>query len=266
MLDDAAWLKQFLDALVAVPTSASPSLPLMQETSPADSTQPEPAFRIAPVLSAPALAKLSITADLLRRLGVHDADAWAPLLAGSCAAHGTTSPRCVAAFLANIMVETGRLSTLVENLNYTPQALLKQWPKRFSAATAQALGRSPGHSADQRGIAEAAYGGRLGNGPPGSGDGWLYRGRGLIQLTGKTNYQKFASRIGMPLEKLPAYLETRPGAADSAAAYWMRAGCNGPAEAGDIEQVRLLVNGGTIGLAEVRENYRAACKLLGVAP
>lgn len=275
MSDDAAWLELFLSALTRVSSPATqplataapaalPSpdpLPTDQRTAPPR----DPPIRVAAVLPATATAKLAINPALLRQLGAHDADAWAPILATACAAHGITTPRRLAAFLANILVETGGLARLTESLNYRSDVLLKQWPKRFTAASAQRLGRTADHPADQRGIAEAAYGGRLGNGPPGSGDGWLFRGRGLIQLTGRENYARFAAKIGMPLADLPEFLETRPGAAESAASFWERAGCNAVADGGDIRTVRRLVNGGEIGLDHVREKYHAACRALGIA-
>ena len=265
MFDEQSWLKQFLVALQQVASRRPDPNPAASEPG-VPAPPAKPTLRVPPVLPPAAVAKVAITPDLLRRLGAHDADAWAPILAATCAAHGIATPRRIAAFLANVMVESGSLGRLVENLNYTTEALLTQWPKRFTPTTAKSLGRGPGRVADQRGIAEAAYGGRLGNGPPGSGDGWAYRGRGLIQLTGKTNYDRFARRIKVPLEALPAHLETRPGAAESAARFWVETGCNDPAEAGEIDKVRVLVNGGTNGLEECRKHYHAACKLLGIAP
>lgn len=242
--DDADWLRRFFAAFA----------------------NPPEAIPIAPVLPVPALPKLLVTPDLLSRLGGQDAEAWTPPLAAACASYDITAPRRLAAFLATIMIESGGLASLTESLNYRPEALLAQWPSRFTRASAQALGRTASRAADQRGIAEAAYGGRMGNGPPGSGDGWQFRGRGLIQLTGRENYARFAARIGMPLDRLPAYLETRDGAAISAAAFWKTAGCNEAADAGDLTRVRRLVNGGTIGLDHVRARYDAACAALGLAP
>jgi len=275
--NDSDWLQQFLAALAKVPTptpgapfgaplGAPLAAPLAANAQHEATAVAAPEVTIAPVLPTTAIPGFLLTADLLRKLGAHDADAWAPPLAEACARHAITTPRRLAAFLANVLVESGNMATLVENLNYSSEALLAQWPKRFTRASAQALGRNAAHKADQRGIAEAAYGGRLGNGPTGSGDGWLFRGRGLIQLTGRANYARFVARIGMQVSELPAFLETRTGAAESAAAFWATVGCNAAAEAGDIDRVRLLVNGGTIGLEHVRTRYRSACQALGVAP
>lgn len=283
MTDDRSWLGLFVSALarhasslntfgtadtsaesavaggIAVGTPAAGPAP-----APLRMPGNGPVIRIAPTLPRRVAMAASLTPELLQRLGARDPDLWAPSLAAACADHGVDTPHRMAAFLANVMVETGRLSSIVESLNYTPQALLRQWPRRFTPEMAQRLGRTASHPADQRGIAEIAYGGRMGNGPAGSGDGWTFRGRGLIQLTGRESYGKFAGSIGMNLPDLPAYLETRDGAANSAAFYWQTRNCNDPADAGNIAACRRIVNGGEIGLPEVRQCYATACTAFGI--
>ena len=227
-----------------------------------------PAINVAPTLTAVPVAPDGslITARLLLRLGVREPDAWVGPLAAACAANGINTPLRLAAFLANIMHETACLSLLVENLNYTPASLLKQWPSHFTVAAANKLGRTPSHPADQMGIAELAYRGRGGNKPAGSGDGALFCGHGGMMTTFRGNYTAFAKQIGWtrPVEQLPAYLETREGAVTSAAVFWNQAHCNAPADRGDIDAVRRIVNGGSIGLAEVRVIYATAKHALGV--
>lgn len=259
MADNRSWLDRFLLAL---------SQPQPAALAGADRSTLLPApklIRFSPTLTPTAAVAVTLTPAFLHRLGAHDADLWAPCLSRACGAHGIDTPQRLAAFLANIMVETGNLGSIVESLNYRPEALLAQWPRRFTPESAQRLGRTASHPADQRNIAEAAYGGRMGNGEPGSGDGWLYRGRGLIQLTGKSSYERFAKSIGMPLADLPAYLETRQGAADSAASYWTTSGCNAPADSRDLTRCRRIVNGGEIGLPAVRQHYAAVSTALGLA-
>lgn len=156
----------------------------------------------------------------------------------------------VAAFLAQVGHESGQLTHLVENLNYSAQGLAATWPNRFMApggkpnARALALARQP------EAIANAVYGGRLGNGPESSGDGWRYRGRGLIQVTGRANYRAAGTGIDLDLEASPHLLEQPGPAALSAAWFWAEHGLNELADAGRFETITRRINGGTHGLAE----------------
>lgn len=198
---------------------------------------------------------------VLRALSVADTAAWAPVLADACRRHGIDTPARLAAFLGNAYVESGGLSRLVENLNYSVDGLLKTFGRhRISEEDCRALGRKPGEKAlgrdRQRAIALRVYGGawgwkNLGN-RPNTTDAADYIGRGLLQLTGLANYRRFADAIGVPVEALPMLLETREGAADSAARYWIARGINACADCGDITGARRLVNGGAIGLADVQ--------------
>jgi putative chitinase len=273
MLDQGDWLSRFLHELMRFVNGldAPRDAPVAQAgpgdppavPSPAPITLPA-SIAVAPTLPPASAMASFVTPTLLHLLGVRDTESWTPPIVAACNASGIHTPRRVAAFLANIMVETGSLSTLVESLNYSPEGLLKTWPNRFTAATAHSLGRTASRPANQRAIAEMAYGGRLGNGPPGSGDGWLFRGRGLIQLTGRSNYQRFASRAGIKIETLPDALATPQTAAVSAAQFWQAAGCNRFADSDDIVAVRLAVNGGSIGLDKVQTAYRKACDALAI--
>lgn len=192
-----------------------------------------------------------VTPDLLQRLGVALARDWAVPLDIACRSFGITTKLRVAHFLATVMHESQDFYRLTENLNYSVEGLMRTWPARFPAADAARMGRRNGQLADERAIAERAYGGRMGNGPEGAGDGYLYRGRGLIQLTGKTNYREVSKAVGVPLDKLPAWLETREGAASSAAWWWSTHGCNSLADADDVVSIRRIVNGGGNGLSGV---------------
>ncbi len=204
-----------------------------------------------------------ITPDILLRLGWVDPEAWAPIIAAACDKNAINTTQRAAMFLANVGHESGGGRRLVESLDYTPTALLSQWPKHFTPETAQALGRTEGKAADQRGIANAAYNGRMGNNLP--GDGWAWRGRGLLQITGRAGYSRVAVMLGIPMDKLAAALETWQGAADSAAMWWRLSGCNQMADAGKIATVRAIVNGGSIGLDDVMARYRVATAALGGA-
>lgn len=113
-------------------------------------------------------------------------------------AEGVTDLRQVAYILATPMIETGgTFVPIVENLNYPAQGLLKTFPKYFTAAQANSYARQP------QKIANRAYGGRMGNGPEASGDGWKYRGRGFVQITGHDNYAKFSKILGIDILSNP---------------------------------------------------------------
>lgn len=161
-----------------------------------------------------------------------------------------------AAFLAQVGHESGQLRNLVENLNYSGEALVRTWPNRFTMQTAGACARQPEK------IANKVYGGRMGNGPEASGDGWLFRGRGLIQLTGRSNYRAAAGGLGLPLEVQPELLEQPEQAAQSAAWWWSNHGLNELADKGDFLTITKRINGGTNGLADRQALYECALKVL----
>lgn len=203
------------------------------------------------------------TASLLQSLGVRlRPDLWAAALAPACQDHDITTRLRLASFLAETLHEAQLYAILVENLNYSAEGLIQTWPYRFPFALAQSLGRTPAHPANQRAIAERVYGGRMGNGQEGSGDGYLYRGRGLLQHTGKAQYVTLAALLRLPLAALPALLETPPGAARAAAAWWDSRGCNAVADRADVGSVRQIIDGGGIGLADVQIIYAAALRLI----
>ena len=132
-----------------------------------------------------------------------------------------TSVDRVAAFLAQCGHESADFTILQENLKYTAEQLHRVWPSRFpTVESAQPYNRNA------EAIANKVYSGRMGNGDEASGEGWLYRGRGAIQLTGKSNYTAFANHIGQSLEQAVAYTETLAGAVESAAFFWHRNGLN----------------------------------------
>ncbi|GGJ14406.1 glycoside hydrolase family 19 protein [Neoroseomonas lacus] len=201
---------------------------------------------------------------ILRAAGFTQPDMWAQHIAGPARRWEITAGRRAAAFAATIGHESDGGARLVENLNYSAAGLRQTWPARFSAADAERMGRGSDHSADQRAIAERAYGGRMGNGVEGSGDGWSYRGRGLIQITGRDAYRLATDACGLPLVQHPD-LAAQPNCA-AAVACWAWAswkGCNALADAGDIEGWRRAINGGLNGLEDVRRRYAAALRVVG---
>ncbi len=148
----------------------------------------------------------------------------------------------VAAFLAQCGHESADFTVLRENLNYSAKGLHATWPTRFiSEDAAVPYNRNP------EAIANKVYSSRLGNGDEASGDGWLYRGRGAIQLTGKANYETFATSLGRTLEETVAYTETLEGAVESAAFFWNRNNLNALADERNITAMTKKINGGTVG-------------------
>jgi len=168
-----------------------------------------------------------------------------------------TPPR-VAAFVAQCAHESGGFKFLKENLNYRAESLVKVWPRYFpDLATAKRYERK------QEMIANRAYANRMGNGPEESGDGWKFLGRGLIQLTGRNNYQAFADSIETPIDDIPEYLQTFEGAVQSACWFWESNNLNKWADAGDILNLTKRINGGTIGLDDRIKHYNHALHVLG---
>jgi putative chitinase len=119
------------------------------------------------------------------------------------AKYGITKDIHIVHMMAQFSHESGEGSEMTESLNYKPAALLKQWPTHFTPAQAMAYGRTPEHPANQKMIGVLAYGGRMGNAPPPSEDGFNYRGRGLIQTTGKKGYAELAALTGLDLVGSP---------------------------------------------------------------
>ncbi|UVL59813.1 glycoside hydrolase family 19 protein [Pseudomonas sp. B21-032] len=182
-----------------------------------------------------------------------------PALNRAMARYKIDSQVRVAAFLAQVGHESGQLRNLVENLNYSAEALVRTWPSRFTAVSAAACARQPEK------IANIVYSGRMGNTRP--GDGWRYRGRGLIQLTGRSNYVAAGAGLALPLEDNPELLEQPEHAAMSAAWWWSTHGLNELADAGRFQDIGSVINTGKPGrvphgAAERKALYDRALKVL----
>jgi len=172
-----------------------------------------------------------------------------------------TVPR-MAAFIAQCAHESNNFRALKENLNYRWETLRKIFPKYFpNDQIAQQYASLPNK---QEAIANRVYGNRMGNGPESSGDGYRYCGRGLIQLTGKDNYQAFADSLEMPIEDVPEYLATFEGAAQSACWFWETNNLNRFADAGDVKGLTRAINGGYIGLEDRIKHYNHALQVLSI--
>lgn len=185
-----------------------------------------------------------VTAATLQRFAPRcDFLALGPALAAAAAVNEINTPSRVCAWLGQLFVESEGLTVLEERFNYTVEELHKLWPKHFPTlvAAAAAVGKP-------QVIAEAVYGRRMGNSK--QGDGWLYRGRGLTQLTGLDQYQEVEHWTGLDLVAMPALAAVPKNAATIAGAFWTKRGCNPHADAGDIIEVTRLINGGLTGLAQ----------------
>jgi len=214
----------------------------------------------APPLSAPGPAFLTADALAAALPACRDPAGWAGPLRAACGRWGIATPRRVAAFLGQVGHESGDLNRLQESLNYTPAALRQLWPVRVPAWLADRIGRTAAHPADQAAIAEAVYGGRMGNAR--SGDGWRFRGCGLIQLTGRDNHGACAAAFGLEAEAVPDWLLTRDGAAQAAAWWWHSRGLDALADGGDVDAISRRVNGGDNGLADRRDRTARALAAL----
>ena len=182
------------------------------------------------------------------------AGVFVPVLNAAMGKYGIVTRLRIAAFIAQIGHESGQLTRLVENLNYSAEGLMKTWPSRFDLVRATAAARKPEQ------IANIVYADRMGNTAP--GDGWKYRGRGLIQTTGKTNYVACGDALGVGLINHPELLEQPQYAALSAAWYWSVNGLNTLADAGDLTKITRRINGGLNGQADRQALYDKALKVL----
>ena len=185
-------------------------------------------------------------------------DDWYEALEQCLPDYDINTPQRVAAFLAQCAHESGGFRALKENLNYKAASLRKVFPKYFPDDAIAAR-----YANKQEMIANRVYGNRMGNGPEESGDGFRYCGRGLIQLTGKANYQNFADSIETPVEDVPHYLATFEGAVQSACWFWETNNLNVQADAGDIKLMTRKINGGFIGLEDRIKHYEHALHVLG---
>ena len=213
-----------------------------------------------------ALRAMSVRADRATR--------WAPHLAAAAARYAITPPARLAAWLAQVVHESAGLARTSERLDYTAARLAAVWPHRFpTAADAAALAHRP------EALANRVYASRLGNGDEASGDGWRFRGRGLVQLTGRRNYRACGLALGLPLDDEPDALLRPDVAARSAGWYWaphaacacdrcyrgFPDGCNALADAESADgfkQITRIVNGGLTGYPDRAALWIAALGVL----
>jgi len=186
------------------------------------------------------------------------ASTWTAPLQSACDRYSINTPLRIAAFLANVGVESARLTAVVENLNYSANGLLSTFPKYFNAVQAAQYEHQP-----QR-IANRVYASRYGNGDEASGDGFRFRGRALLQITFADNYASCGKAIALPLDSYPELLEQPCNAALAAGWFWDSRDLNKLADAGNFSGVCRGVNGGLTAYSERLALYAAGKKALGL--
>jgi putative chitinase len=191
-----------------------------------------------------------------------DPQGWTDSMNGVFPTYEINTPQRIAAFLAQCGHESAGWTVFEENLNYSAEGLNKIFKKYFpTVESAQPYARKPEL------IANRVYSSRMGNGDEASGDGWKYRGRGPIQLTGKSNYTQYAKEMFEDWESLvnqPDWVtEDKDFALMSAIWFWNKNGLNALADKEDLLTMTKRINGGTIGLDDRIKHYKEAIALLG---
>ena len=157
-----------------------------------------------------------------------------------------------ACFLSTCAVESN-FTKLVENMNYSAKRLADVWPKRFKGEDGKPNSLALKIANNPEAIANVVYANRMGNGPAETGDGWRFRGRGFIPLTGRYNYRLYGKYLGIDLENNPDLAEKEDIAAEIAAEFWYRSNLNDAADVLDLIAIRKKVNGGLIGFGEFKD-------------
>jgi len=183
---------------------------------------------------------------------------WTELVCKLLPEHNINTPQRLCHFLAQTGHESNGFTILKENLNYSAEALAKTWPRRFPPNIAAQYARQPER------IANRAYADRMGNGDEASGDGWKFAGKGIIQLTGRSNITQFSRIIGLPVDETVKYLTTKEGALLSACWYWSNNGLNLLADGNQLVTITRKINGGTNGLADRQARFKKIAEVLGI--
>ncbi len=250
------------------PSSASPAPPApplpprVMDSHPDQTPTPTSADPASSVVAPPAPTPLPGLEAAIRscapRLTDAEIAAWVDALTETLRRNRIDTPRRIAAFLGQCAHESGGFKVMQENLNYRAERLCQVWPARFpNLEVANECARNPER------LANRVYASRMGNGDETSGDGWRFRGRGLIQLTGRSNYQRFANSLGCTIEEAAQRAETPRGAGESAAFFWSANSLNTLADTWSIDAMTRKINGGTAGAAERRHLCDTALAAIG---
>jgi len=198
---------------------------------------------------------MSVNKEQLRQL--HIGEEWVDALNATFERFDIMNPLRKAAFIAQCGHECGNFKMLEENLNYRAETLMKLWPKRFPT-----LEFANQYAKNPKKIANMVYANRMGNRDEASGDGYRFRGRGCIQLTGHANYYHAGQALGEDFVMQPELVATPMYAALSAGFFWNTHKLNVLADNRDIKMMTKRINGGFIGLADRERHYNEALVVL----
>lgn len=189
-----------------------------------------------------------------------EATVFAPAIEAAWSKWGIVQPEHHAAFLAQTAHESRLFTWLVESLNYSAERLMEVWPHRFPT-----YGDAATYARKPEAIANLVYADRMGNGPVNSGDGWRYRGRGIIMLTGADAYRRCGAALGVDLVASPERMLEPEVAASAAGWYWITHGCGEAIDDGDFAMCTKKINGGLTGLDERVKLWNRAKAVMGIA-
>ena len=207
-----------------------------------------------------------LTVDQLRAMipTNKEVEEWCAALNEMLPKYGITTDKRIAGFISQCAHESADFKILQENLNYKEATLLKVFPRYFGPGKENAAE----YAGKPEKIANYVYmdknrskGGALGN--VNDGDGWLFSGKGLKQVTGRANTTAFGKTVGMTAEEAAAYLLTKKGALESALWFWGSRNLNDVADTGDVTRLTKIINGGDIGLADRQQRFAKAIAALG---
>ena len=198
-----------------------------------------------------------VTNEQLQALGIDPK--WLDGLNETFEKYEINTPRRQSAFIGQCGHESASFKVLEENLNYSAKGLVATWPSRFqNIEYASEYERKPER------IANKVYGGRADLGNTEEGDGWRFHGRGLIQLTGRTNYTICGLALGQPFAEHPELVLEPINACMTAGWFWNKRGLNTLADAEDWTTITKRINGGTLGLDDRVNRTHKAMDILGV--
>ena len=197
-----------------------------------------------------------VNAEQLAKL--HIGPEWVDALNETFTRFNIDTPNQQAAFIGQCSHECGNFKVLEENLNYRAATLMKLWPKRFPT-----LEFANQYGGNAKKIANSVYSNRMGNRDEASGDGYRFRGRGCIQLTGHANYFHAGKALGVDFVMEPELVRTPRYAAQTAGWFWQTHKLNQTADGRDFVSMTKKINGGTIGLDDRIKHINQALAVLG---